>query len=103
MEWARAAGFPSVNLDLIYGLPYQTVESFEQTLDEILKLGPDRLAVFSYAHVPWMKPAQKILEQEAALPSAETKLEHSETGHREADAKRPLHLHRHGSLRPAHR
>ena len=74
VEWARAAGFPSVNLDLIYGLPYQTVESFEQTLDEIIKLGPDRLAVFSYAHVPWMKPAQKILEQEAALPSAETKL-----------------------------
>jgi len=72
--WAREAGFPSVNLDLIYGLPYQTVESFEQTLDEIIKLGPDRLAVFSYAHVPWIKPAQKILEQEAALPSAETKL-----------------------------
>ena len=74
MQWARAAGFPSVNLDLIYGLPRQTVESFEKTLDEILKLGPDRLAVFSYAHVPWMKPAQKILEQQAALPSAETKL-----------------------------
>jgi oxygen-independent coproporphyrinogen-3 oxidase len=74
MQWAREAGFPSVNLDLIYGLPYQTVETFEQTLDEIIQLGPDRLAVFSYAHVPWMKPAQKILEQEAALPSAETKL-----------------------------
>jgi len=74
MEWARAAGFRSVNMDLIYGLPHQTVETFEQTLDEIIKLGPDRLAVFSYAHVPWMKPAQKILEQEAALPSAETKL-----------------------------
>ena len=72
--WARDAGFPSVNLDLIYGLPYQTVESFEQTLDDIIKLGPDRLAVFSYAHVPWIKPAQKILEQEAALPGAETKL-----------------------------
>jgi len=72
--WAREAGFPSVNLDLIYGLPYQTVESFEQTLDDIIKLGPDRLAVFSYAHVPWIKPAQKILEQEAALPGAETKL-----------------------------
>ena len=74
IQWARAAGFPSINLDLIYGLPYQTVESFNRTLEEILKLGPDRLAVFSYAHVPWMKPAQKILEQEAALPSAETKL-----------------------------
>jgi oxygen-independent coproporphyrinogen-3 oxidase len=74
IQWARDAGFPSVNLDLIYGLPYQTVESFEQTLDEIIKLAPDRLAVFSYAHVPWIKPAQKILEQEAALPTAETKL-----------------------------
>jgi oxygen-independent coproporphyrinogen-3 oxidase len=74
MAWARAAGFPSINLDLIYGLPYQTVESFDKTLEEIIKMGPDRLAVFSYAHVPWMKPAQKILEQEAALPSAKTKL-----------------------------
>jgi oxygen-independent coproporphyrinogen-3 oxidase len=72
MEWARAAGFQSINLDLIYGLPYQTVETFEATLDQIIELGPDRLAVFSYAHVPWMKPAQKILEE--ALPSAETKL-----------------------------
>jgi oxygen-independent coproporphyrinogen-3 oxidase len=74
IEWARAAGFASVNVDLIYGLPYQTVQTFEQTLDEIIGLGPDRLAVFSYAHVPWVKPAQKILEQEAALPNAETKL-----------------------------
>ncbi len=71
--WARDAGFRSVNLDLIYGLPYQTVESFEQTLNEIIKIGPDRLAVFSYAHVPWIKPAQKILEREAALPGAETR------------------------------
>ena len=74
IEWARAAGFQSVNLDLIYGLPYQTVETFDATLEEIIKLAPDRLAVFSYAHVPWMKPAQKILEQETALPTAETKL-----------------------------
>jgi oxygen-independent coproporphyrinogen-3 oxidase len=74
IQWARAAGFPSVNLDLIYGLPCQTVESFEKTLEEIIELEPDRLAVFSYAHVPWMKPAQKILEQQAKLPSAETKL-----------------------------
>lgn len=74
IEWTRAAGFQSTNLDLIYGLPYQTVETFDNTLEEVIKLGPDRLAVFSYAHVPWMKPAQKILEQEAALPSPETKL-----------------------------
>ena len=74
IAWVRAAGFHSINLDLIYGLPYQTVETFEKTLNEIIELAPDRLAIFSYAHVPWVKPAQKILEQEAALPSAETKM-----------------------------
>ncbi|MGD1083605.1 MAG: oxygen-independent coproporphyrinogen III oxidase [Verrucomicrobiota bacterium] len=72
--WLRSLGFASVNIDLIYGLPYQTAASFEKTLDGVLELGPERLAVFSYAHVPWIKPAQKILEQEAALPSPETKL-----------------------------
>lgn len=74
MQWAREFGFKSVNLDLIYGLPKQTEESFGKTLDEIVGLNPDRLAVFSYAHVPWIKPAQKILEQETALPTADTKL-----------------------------
>ena len=69
----RALGFQSINLDLIYGLPFQTVESFERTLDQVLELGPDRLAVFSYAHVPWLKPSQKIIEK--ALPSADTKLQ----------------------------
>lgn len=69
----RALGFESINVDLIYGLPYQTVESFARTLDQVLELTPDRLAVFSYAHVPWIKPSQKILEK--ALPSAETKLQ----------------------------
>ncbi len=75
MGWARNAGFTSVNIDLIYGLPYQTASSFDATLNSVLDLAPDRLAVFSYAHVPWIKPAQKILEKEAALPSAETKLQ----------------------------
>jgi len=71
--WIRKAGFQSLNLDLIYGLPHQTVETFETTLDEILSLKPDRLAVFSYAHVPWIKPAQNALKDDV-LPSAETKL-----------------------------
>lgn len=75
IRWLRAAGFTSLNLDLIYGLPYQTLATFRETLDQVLALGPDRLAVFSYAHVPWMKPAQKILERDAALPSPEAKLE----------------------------
>ncbi len=75
IDWLRAEGFTSLNLDLIYGLPYQTVDTFRDTLRQVLELNPDRLAVFSYAHVPWMKPAQKILEREAALPSPEIKLE----------------------------
>jgi oxygen-independent coproporphyrinogen-3 oxidase len=74
LGWVRELGFGSVNFDLIYGLPHQTVESFNRTLDIVLSLQPDRLAVFSYAHVPWVKPAQKILEHKI-LPSAEVKLE----------------------------
>src|SRR3989475_3516929 len=74
LTWARELGFTSVNFDLIYGLPHQTVESFNRTLDIVLSLKPDRLAVFSYAHVPWVKPAQKILEQKV-LPLPEVKLQ----------------------------
>ena len=74
LGWVRECGFTSVNFDLIYGLPHQTVESFNRTLDIVLSLQPDRLAVFSYAHVPWVKPAQKILEQKV-LPAPEVKLE----------------------------
>ena len=68
----RKLGFESINVDLIYGLPFQTVESFERTLDQVFEINPDRLAVFSYAHVPWIKPSQRILEK--AMPSADTKL-----------------------------
>jgi oxygen-independent coproporphyrinogen III oxidase len=75
IRWLRAEGFTSLNLDLIYGLPCQTVDTFRDTLEQVLELAPDRLAVFSYAHVPWMKPAQKLLEREAALPPPEAKLE----------------------------
>lgn len=74
VSWLREEGFTSINFDLIYGLPYQTVDSFRATLDQVLELGPDRLAVFSYAHVPWMKPAQKILDRDGALPGPEAKL-----------------------------
>jgi oxygen-independent coproporphyrinogen-3 oxidase len=75
IDWMRELGYGSINLDLIYGLPHQTVESFNETLDIVLEMKPDRLAVFSYAHVPWIKPAQKILEQQQHLPAAETKLQ----------------------------
>ncbi len=74
MDWMRELGFGSINLDLIYGLPFQTPQSFNETLDTVLTMKPDRLAVFSYAHVPWIKPSQKILEREV-LPTPETKLE----------------------------
>jgi oxygen-independent coproporphyrinogen-3 oxidase len=72
--WLRDHGFRSIAIDLIYGLPRQTLESFARTLDRVLSLEPSRLAVFSYAHVPWIKPAQKILERHS-LPDASTKLE----------------------------
>ena len=70
----RQLGFESVNVDLIYGLPKQTPESFARTLDAVLEIQPDRFAVFSYAHVPWIKPAQKALEN-GVLPTAEVKLQ----------------------------
>ena len=74
VDWIRDTGFTSLNIDLIYGLPHQTPESFERTLEEILLLAPNRFAVFSYAHVPWMKPAQKILADKI-LPAPEVKLQ----------------------------
>lgn len=73
--WIREYGFQSLNIDLIYGLPFQTPESFEKTIDEVLEFKPDRFAVFSYAHVPWMKPSQRIFEYKQNLPSPETKFQ----------------------------
>ena len=55
---ARELGFDSINVDLIYGLPYQTGESFAHTVEQIVGLSPDRIAMFSYAHVPWLKKQQ---------------------------------------------
>lgn len=72
VDWVRGAGFTGLNVDLIYGLPHQSVESFRDTLQTALRYDPDRLAVFSYAHVPWVAPAQKILER-ATLPEPEIK------------------------------
>lgn len=74
MAWLRAEGFDSVNVDLIYGLPLQTPETFSKTLDDVLALSPERLSVFSYAHVPWIKPAQRIFEDRGQLPTPEEKL-----------------------------
>ena len=74
VAWLRAAGFDSINVDLIYGLPLQTPASFAATIGDVLALQPDRLSVFSYAHVPWIKPAQRIFDQRAELPDAAAKL-----------------------------
>jgi oxygen-independent coproporphyrinogen-3 oxidase len=74
MDWLRSVGFNSINIDLIFGLPLQTAETFGQTIKDVLKLAPDRLSVFSYAHVPWIKPAQRIFDDRDQLPGAEEKL-----------------------------
>ena len=71
--WGRALGYTSLNLDLIYGLPLQSVESFSTTLDKVIEIAPERIAVYNFAHVPWMKKHQKMIHVED-LPSAETKL-----------------------------
>ncbi len=61
-EACRAAGFPGVNVDLVYGLPGQTRDSFAATLHDIIDLAPDRVACFSYAHVPWVRPEQEKVD-----------------------------------------
>lgn len=73
IAWAKQLGIEGINIDLIYGLPLQTVNSFQKTLDRIVELSPNRIAVFSFAYVPWMKVHQKLLHVED-LPSPETKL-----------------------------
>jgi oxygen-independent coproporphyrinogen-3 oxidase len=72
--YARRAGFDSINVDLIYGLPRQQVDTFQRTLDTVVELRPNRIAVYSYAHVPWLRPHQKAIDA-AALPNAELKFE----------------------------
>ncbi len=69
---ARALGFTSVNYDLIYGLPFQTAESVSRTIETVRGLRPDRIAFYSYAHVPWIKASQRRFT-EADLPDADSK------------------------------
>jgi oxygen-independent coproporphyrinogen III oxidase len=73
VEWAREFGFRSINLDLIYGLPHQTVGTFEDTLDKVIDISPERIAVFNYAHVPWLKKHQNAMPADE-LPSADERL-----------------------------
>lgn len=71
-ETARKYGFTSINYDLIYGLPLQTRESVKQTVEAVMRLRPDRIAFYGYAHVPWIKPGQRRFT-EADLPSGDEK------------------------------
>ena len=73
VDMVRAAGIKSVNMDLIYGLPYQSFDSFKQTLEKALTLDTDRFAVFNYAHVPWMKKTMRKID-ETTLPTPSEKL-----------------------------
>jgi oxygen-independent coproporphyrinogen III oxidase len=75
---ARSLGFDSINVDLIYGLPHQTPERFGHTVEQILELAPDRVALFSYAHVPWLKKQQGAFV--AFLPEGMQKFEIFRTG-----------------------
>jgi oxygen-independent coproporphyrinogen-3 oxidase len=73
-RYARDIGFDSINVDLIYGLPRQGLDSFQRTLDSVVDMRPDRIAVYSYAHVPWLRPHQKQIDA-STLPGAELKFE----------------------------
>jgi len=74
IDWSRELGFSSLNIDLIYGLPLQTVDSFTRTLEKVIDISPERIAVYNFAYVPWIKKQQKLIHGED-LPSAETKLQ----------------------------
>lgn len=73
VAWLRQAGISDINLDLMYGLPRQTVPGIIETVDSALGLRPDRLCLFGYAHVPWMRPHQRLID-ESSLPDAKARL-----------------------------
>lgn len=77
VAWLREFGVASINLDLMYGLPHQTTVNTLATVDRVVSLRPERLALFGYAHVPWMKAHQQLID-EAALPGAAERLDQSE-------------------------
>ena len=101
VERCRKAGVTGVNIDLMYGLPHQTEAGVVATAEQILSLAPDRLALFGYAHVPWMKRHQRLIP-EAALPDTAARLRQSEAV-REIPAAGRLPGDRAGPLRPAGR
>lgn len=74
VSWVRELGFQSINLDLMYGLPFQSLETFERTVEATIDISPDRIAVFNYAHVPWLKKHMGLIKPED-LPKPEEKLQ----------------------------
>ena len=74
VDASRSLGFTSVNLDLVYGLPHQTVAKFGESIEQVLQLRPDRLACYGYAHVPWLKKHQEVISVED-LPRGSDKLD----------------------------
>jgi oxygen-independent coproporphyrinogen-3 oxidase len=74
VDWARELGFTSINLDLMYGLPFQNIKTYDKTISPVLSMNPDRLAVFNYAHLPNMIKHQNLIKEEW-LPSGDQKLE----------------------------
>ncbi|CAN7372385.1 oxygen-independent coproporphyrinogen III oxidase [Caulobacter sp. LjRoot300] len=86
VAWLRQAKVASINLDLMYGLPHQTTANTLSTLDQLLALRPERLALFGYAHVPWMKSHQRLID-EAALPGPQARLDQSETAAERLEAE----------------
>ncbi|MEM7446327.1 MAG: oxygen-independent coproporphyrinogen III oxidase [Pseudomonadota bacterium] len=77
VEGLRTAGISAINFDLMYGLPFQTTSMLAKTIDQTMRLAPDRIALFGYAHVPWMAKNQRMIPEDA-LPSAAERLEQSE-------------------------
>jgi oxygen-independent coproporphyrinogen-3 oxidase len=75
LKIARDNNFSSVNFDLIYGLPHQNLETFKKTIEQVIKLSPERIALFNYAHIPDFFPFQKKYIEEETLPDQKTKLE----------------------------
>lgn len=73
VEGLRGIGIGSVNIDALYGLPYQSVETVERSMEQVISLAPDRVALFGYAHVPWVKTHQKMIPEDA-MPGAGERL-----------------------------
>jgi oxygen-independent coproporphyrinogen III oxidase len=74
LQSCRQLGYSGINFDLIYGLPHQTLQSFQKTVDSVLRIRPDRIALYNYAHLPSLRPHQKILDP-LPKPEAEERLE----------------------------